>query len=290
MSRHLLAIGFLAILALACSFGGSDTSEQESPEDSPSSGGVPISKATPVPGGETDENPAQEPQPTSPPQPTQSAPTESPPSADPSPPGLPDLSDRALQIIDLNVIDQGDTGVVVVGLVRNTTQDDMGLGDVYFTFLDEGGQEVESRSTITAMQFIPAGEISPFRQGFPPNVPTGAEYIVVDTGYRDAPTSIQYTRDGLEFTLTGQSVFPNVSYTVSVDVRNNTGKTITWLNVVGMAFDADGRILAFTDYGPNIDPLAPGGSLPYEFPINTGPVTDQVDRIEFIADARIEEP
>ena len=289
MSRYFLAIGSLAILALACSLGGSDASEDAPPEDSPSSGGVPISKATPVPAGVTNEAPAQEPQPTSPPQPTQSAPTESPPSADPTPPGLPDLSERALQIVDINVIDQGATGVVVFGLVRNSTQNDMGFGDVYFTFLDESGQEIESKSAITAMFFIPAGEISPFRQGFPPNVPTGTEYVVVDTGFRDAPTSSQWTRDGLEISPTGESVLQNVGYTVSFDVRNNTGKTVIHLNVVGMAFDVNGRILGFTDYAPNIDPLAPGASLPYEFPITTGPVTDQVDRIEFIAEARLED-
>ncbi len=289
MSRFLVAIGSLAILALACSLGGSDTSEQTSPEDSPSSGGVPISKATPVPVGETDEAPSQEPQPTSPPQPTQSAPTQSAPPSDPTPPGLPDLSNRALQIVDLNVIDQELTGVLIVGLVRNSTQKDMGTGDVYITFLDESGQEVAQKTAATTMNFIPAGEISPFKQRFPSNVPTGAEYLVVDTGFRNPPISVQYTRDGLEFTPTGESVSPNISYTVSVDVRNNTGKTITWLNVVAMAFDANGRILAFTDYAPNIDPLAPGASLPYEILIYTGSVTDRVQSIEFIAVARIED-
>ena len=288
MSRYFLAIGSLAFVALACSLGGSDTSEDGSPDDSPSSGGVPISKATAVPVGDPDEAPSEEPQPTSPPLPTQSAPTQSAPPSNPTPPGLPDLSERALQIVDINVIDQGATGVVVYGLVRNSTQNDMGFGDVYFTFLDESGQEVESKSTTTAMFFIPAGEISPFRQGFPPNVPTGTEYVVVDTGFRNAPTSNQWTRDGLELTPTGESVLQNVGYTVSVDVRNNTGQTVNGLNVVGIAFDANGRILGFTDRAPDIDPLMPGESLSYEFPINTGPVTDQVDRIEFIAEARLE--
>lgn len=288
MSRYFLAVGSLAILALACSLGSSDTSEEASPEDSPSGGGVPISKATAVPIAGPDEAPSQEPQPTSPPQPTQAAPTESPPSDDPTPPGLPDLSERALQIVDLNVIDYGATGVEVIGLVRNSTQKDMGFGDVYFTFLDESGQEVESKLSLTTMFFIPPGEISPFKRRLPSNVPIGTEYVVVDTGFRDAPTSSQWTRDGLELTPTGESVLQNVGYTVSVDVRNNTGQTVSHLNVVGMAFDANGRILGFTDRAPDIDPLLPGASLSYEFPINTGPVTDQVDRIEFIAEARLE--
>lgn len=290
MSRFLVAIGSLAILALACQLGGSDTSEQTSPEDSPGSGGVPISKATSVPAGESDESPAQEPQPTSPPQPTQSAPTESPPSADPTLPGVPDLSDRALQLVDMNVVDEGGGRVMVIGLVRNTTQSAMGLGDIYFTFLDESGQEVESRSTITTMFFIPPGEISTFRKSFPPNIPTGTEYVVVDTGFRDPPSSVQYTRDGLEFTPAGESVFPSISYTASVDVRNLTGKLITSLHVVAIAYDANGKILGFGESLWDTGSLEPGGSLSFEVLIGTGPVTDQVERIEFMADATIEEP
>ena len=288
MSRYFLAIGSLAIFALACSLGTSDASEDAPPEEGPSSGGVPISKATTVPVTDPDEAPSQDPQPTSPPLPTQSEPTQSAPPSNPTPPGLPDLSDRALQIVDLNVIDYGATGVEVIGLVRNSTQKDMGFGDVYFTFLDESGQEVESKLSITTMFFIPPGEIPPFKRRLPPNVPTGTEYVVVDTGFRDAPTSRQWARDGLELTPTGESVLQNVGYTVSVDVRNNTGQTVDHLNVVGIAFDANGKILGFTDQAPDIDPLMPGASLSYEFPINTGPVTDQVDRIEFIAEARLE--
>ncbi len=290
MSRYFLAIGSLAFLALACSLGGSDTSDQESPEDSPSSGGVPISKATAVPVGDPDEAPSQDPQPTSPPQPTQSAPTESSPSADPTPPGLPDLSERALQIVDINVIDEGGGRAMVVGLVRNSTQNAMGLGDIYFKFLDESGQEVESSATITTMLFIPPGEISTFRKSFPPNIPTGTEYVIVDTGFRDPPSSVQYTRDGLEFTPTGESVFPNISYTASVDVRNLTGKLITSLHIAAIAYDTNGKILGFGDRAPDIDPLPPGETLSYEILIGTGAVTDQVDRIEFIADAQSEEP
>ena len=290
MSRYLLAVGSLAILGLACSLGGSDTSGQESPEDSPSSGGVPISKATAAPVEAPDQAPSQEPQPTSPLQPTQSAPTESSPSADPTPPGLSDLSERALQLVDISVRDEGGGRAMVVGLVRNTTQNAMGMGDIYFTFLDESGQEVESRSTITTMFFIPPGEISTFRKSFPPNIPTGTEYVVVDTGFRDPPSSVQYTRDGLEFTPTGETVFPNISYTASVDVRNLTGKLVTNLHVVAIAYDANGKILGFGESWPDIDPLEPGGTLPYEILIGTGAVTDQVERIEFIADARIEEP
>lgn len=290
MSRYFLAIGSLAILALACSLGGADSSEDASPDDSPSSGGVPISKSTSLPVEEADEAPAQEPQPTSPPQPTQSMPTESAPSADPTLPGLPDLSDRALQLVDINVVDEGGGRVMVVGLVRNSTQNAMGLGDIYFTFLDESGQEVESRSTITTMFFIPPGEISTFRKSFPPNIPTGTEYVVVDTGFRDPPSSVQYTRDGLEFTPTGETVFPNISYTASVDVRNLTGNLVTDLHVVAIAYDSNGKILGFGESWPDIDPLEPGGTLPYEIRIGTGAVTGQVDRIEFIADAKIEKP
>lgn len=290
MSRYFLATGSLAILAIACSLGGSDASEDAPPEEGPSSGGVPISKATAVPVGDPDEAPSQDPQPTSHPQPTQSAPTESLPSADPTPPGLPDPSERALQIVDINVIDEGGGRAMVIGLVRNSTQNAMGLGDIYFTFLDESGQEVESSATITTMFFIPPGEISTFRKSFQPNIPTGTEYVVVDTGFRDPPSSDRYTRDGLEFTPTGETVFPNISYTVSVVVRNLTGQLVTDLHVVAIAYDANGKILGFGGSAPDIDPLAPGGSLPYEILIGTGAVTDQVDRIEFIADAKIEEP
>lgn len=290
MSRYFLAIGSLAILGLACSLGASDASEPESSEDSPGSGGVPISKATSVPVGESDEAPAQEPQPSSPLEPTQSAPTESLPTAESAPPENPDLASRALQLVDLNVIDEGGGRAMVVGLVRNTTQNAMGLGDIYFTFLDESGQEVESRSTITTMFFIPPGEISTFRKSFPPNIPTGTEYVVVDTGFRDPPSSVQYTRDGLEFTPTGETVFPSISYTASVDVRNLTGKLITSLHVVAIAYDANGKILGFGESLWDTDSLEPGGSLSFEILIGTGPVTDQVERIEFIADARIEEP
>ena len=283
MSRYFLAIGSLAILAIACSLGGSDTSEDASLDSSPSSGGVPISKATAIPVKDPDEVPPQDPQPTSPPEPTQPVP----PSV-PTPPGLPDLSERALQIVDLNVIDYGATGVEVIGLVRNSTQKDMGFGDMYFTFLDESGQEVESKLSLTTMFFIPPGEISPFKRRLPPNIPTGTEYVIVDTGFRDAPTNSQWTRDGLELIPTGESVLQNVGYTVSVDVRNNTGQTVNHLNVVGIAFDGNGRILGFTNQAPDIDPLMPGASLSYEFLVNTGPGTDQVDRIEFIAEARLE--
>ena len=102
MSRYFLAIGSLAILAIACSLGGSDTAEQETPDDSPSSGGVPISKATAVPVEDPDEAPLQDPQPTSPSQPT-SVPQPTQASTQPPSDDLPDLGDAPVAIIDMNV-------------------------------------------------------------------------------------------------------------------------------------------------------------------------------------------
>ncbi len=237
MSRFLVAIGSLAILALACSLGGSDTSEQASPEDSPSSGGVPISKATPTAPVDNTEAPIQAPQATQPPLPTQ-APIQ-PPSDD-----LPDIGDSPVAIIDMNVAGS-EQYPRLIALIQNVGSAPLKSVYITVTFFDADGNVVEEELGSAMGSVIPPGGISPFELTFPTDVLPSVDSVTTVLEWSEAGADYPWTREGLEISDTSSEVeFTN--FIISGTVTNATSKMADFISLIPIAYNADGKFIGYS--------------------------------------------
>jgi hypothetical protein len=239
---------------------------------------VPIAKSTPVSGDTA-------PQATVPPESPTSAPSPVPTQAGSTPAAV--GQDIPLEVVDLNPIDQGEgNGVAVFGLVRNIGQRDLSYSQLTVQFLDQSGEVVNSRIGIMACMVLPAGEIAPFRVSFPEGVEADAERIEVDVFWREAPADFEWTRGGMEVLNTSSSTLPHIGTRVSGEVRNDSTARIDQVNVIILAFDAQGHFLAFGDFADESG-FDPGATVAFERPINLLEFAESVARYEFIVETKI---
>lgn len=285
MSRYFLAIGSLAILAIACSLGGSDTSEQETPDDSPSSGGVPISKATAVPVEDPDEAPLQDPQPTSPSQPT-SVPQPTQASTQPPSDDLPDLGDAPVAIIDMNVAGS-EQFPKLIALIQNVGNAPLKNIYVTVTFLDSEGNVVEETLGSAFASIIPPGEMSPFDMNFPANVPSTVENVITTLEWIEADADYPWTTEGLEISNTSSEMeFTN--FVISGIVHNTTSKTAGFISLLPIAYNAEGKFIGFS-LGI-VENLAAGSNAEFRIPIGDASRAEPtVDHYEILTVVRYED-
>jgi hypothetical protein len=279
MSRYFLAIGSLAILSLACSLGGSETSEQESPEDSPSSGGVPISKATSAPPVDNTDTPSQVPQATSQTQPTR-APTLAPPQDNPDPGDVP------LAIADLNIAGS-ESSPRLIGLIQNIGNSPLKSIRVTATFYDADGNEVEESLGAVTSNVVPPGGISPFEMFFPRGVPPSVDSVVTTIEWTEAEASDPWTTEGLEISdISSGMSFTN--FEISGTLRNTSSKMAEFISLIPIAYNADGKFIGSSL--KVIEDLEAGSSAPFTVAIGDGSRAEPtVDHYELIYVVRYEE-
>ena len=276
MSRPALLLGVVCTTLLACSLSGSSP-DAGSPTEPSTGGGVPIAKSTPSPGESA-------PPATVPPEPPTSAPSPIPTQAGPT--AAPTGQDIPLEVVDLNPIDQGEgNGVAVFGLVRNIGQRDLSYAQLTVQFLDQSGAVVNSRIGIMACTVLPAGELAPFRVSFPEGVEADAERIEVDVFWREASPDFYWKRGGMEVVNTSWRTLPDIGTYVSGEVRNNSAERIEQVNVIILAFDAQGHFLGFGDFADESG-FDPGASVAFERPINLLEYAESVARYEFIVETK----
>jgi len=285
MSRYILAIGSLAILGLACSLGASDASEQTSPDEGPSRGGVPISKSTAVPVEEASEAPAQEPQSTSPPQ-TTSQPQSTQAPVQPPPQDLPDPEDVPIAIIDLNVAGSEEYPRLI-GLIQNISS--VPLKSVYVTarFLDADGNTVkETLGSIMGSVVLPGG-ISPFEMNFPGEVPPSVESVETTIEWAVAGADYPWTTEGLEITDTSTGM-SYTNFQISGTLRNTTGKMAEFITLIPIGYNADGKFIGYSL--KVIEELAAGESIPFTVSIpDSSRAEPTVDHFEILTVIRYED-
>ena len=281
MSRHLLAIGFLAILTLACSLGGSDTSEPASPEDSPSSGGVPISKSTPVSAEPTEAAPTKEGEPTPLAAPTQAPP----PSPVPQDSGGPDTEDLPVAVVDLYVLQPYETSnPELIGLVQNVGAIDLFDVNLTLTFYDADGNVADTRYGSTTMTTLPAGAIAPFQFYFPQGVSPNAEAVGASIEWQEVYEGYSWTRDGLDLTSI-EGVMGPFNFEISGVVTNNTGRDAQSVFFTPIAYNANGDMIGYSlKY---IEDLESGASASFEANIAGGDNLKEaeIDHFEILVEA-----
>src|SRR3990172_1762025 len=276
MKRPALLLVAACIALLACSLSGSSP-DAGSPTEPSTGGGVPIAKSTPSSGEPASPATVLPEAPTSAPSPI---PTQA--GSTPSPAG----QDVPLEVIDLNPIDQGSgNGVAVFGLVRNTGPRDLSYAQLTVQFLDQSGAVVNSRIGIMACRVLPAGEIAPFRVSFPEGVEANAERIELDLFWREALPGFEWKRGGMELLNTSSRAIPDIMIYASGEVRNSSSERIEQVNVIILAFDAQGHFLGFGDFADESG-FDPGASVAFERPINLLEFTDSVARYEFIVETK----
>ncbi|HLC02133.1 MAG TPA: FxLYD domain-containing protein [Anaerolineales bacterium] len=276
MKRPALLLIAACMALLACSLSGSSP-DAGSPTESVSGGGVPIAKSTPTPAESA-------PSATQPPQVSTSAPSPVPTEAGTTP--LPPAQGVPLEVVDLNAIDEGEgLGVVVFGLARNIGQRDLNYAQITVQFLSEPGEIVSSRIGIIASRILPAGDVAPFRVLFPENVGADAERIEVDVFWRESSPDFDWKRGGMEVVNSSGTALPNIGYHVSGELRNNSAARIEQVNLIILAFDAQGHFLGFGDFADESG-FDPGASLAFDRPINLLEYAESVARYEFIVETK----
>src|SRR3990172_6538060 len=81
------------------------------------------------------------------------------------------------------------------------------------------------------------------------------------------------------------SALPNIGYHVSGELRNNSAARIEQVNLIILAFDAQGHFLGFGDFADESG-FDPGASLAFDRPINLLEYAESVARYEFIVETK----
>jgi hypothetical protein len=170
-------------------------------------------------------------------------------------------------------------------LIRNIGQRDLNYAQLTVQFLDQSGAVVDSRIGIMACRVLPAGEIAPFRVSFPEGVEANAERIEVDVFWREALPGFEWKRGGMEVLNTSSRAIPDIVIYASGEVRNSSSERIEQVNVIILAFDAQGHFLGFGDFADESG-FDPGASVAFERPINLLEFTGSVARYEFIVETK----
>lgn len=253
MKRPMMLLGALCFGLIACSLSGTPTSD-EAAEAPASSGGVPITKSTPTPAESA-------PRPTQPPQ--APAATPAPVSTETSSAPLPVDQDIPIEVIDLNVIDEGSgIGASLYGLVRNIGQRDLSYLQFTIDFLDNAGAVVGSRLVLMDSRILPVGEIAPFREFFPAGVEADVDLVRLGSFWKEAEPDFEWQRGGAEIINSRGNLTSYGSYLLSGEVRNTSPLRLGKAYIVGLAFDAQGHFLAHTVYNYE-ESIEPGASFTF---------------------------
>lgn len=271
MRRPALLLVAACMALLACSLSGSSP-EAGSPTEQGTGGGVPISKSTTAPSNQPQvatELPS-----------VQTATVQ--PVATSVPSTQPSTGSAEVEIIDLNVV--ADVRKLV-GLAKNVSGRDLVHLAFTFTFYDSTGAVADERYGFGRLGTFPAGEITPFETYFPQGVAAEAETVSVLVEWRDDP-SYPWTRDGLSL----GSIAPTVegtNYRLGGQVRNETGRTALNVNLVGVVFNAQGKLIDISI--TVVEGLSPGSSAPFSIPFGLEHYSDDIASFEVLAEARFEE-
>ena len=272
MSRYFLAIGSLAIVALACSFGGSDTSEQESPEEG-SSGGVPIAKSTSAPVEQVAAPTATLPEATQIPQPTV-PPTEGSSGSEPS------QGDAIIAVDHLGI--RASVGTpVVFGLVKNIGGEILGGVTFSVVFFDDQQNVIDVREGYAHFKPIPPGMESPFEIYLYEGVPENTADIGIGAELKPDYGTASYEREGFEFEGI-ESGWGDFGYVVEGTVRNTHSRHARKVSVALAFYNASDELIGL--YINYIDEVQPGGTDYFRWTVVESYFTfpDEIDHFEFL--------
>jgi len=183
--------------------------------------------------------------------------------------------------MDVSVI--GEENVFrIIGLARNVGVRDLADASLTFTFLSPSGEAIATRYGSIEMDTLPVGEVAPFVMYFPSGVPADAENVRVSAEVRYADADYPWTREGFEI-LDPEGHMGDWGYDITGSVRNAGDEPAIMIDVVGMAFNAQGRFIGYSM--AIVEDLAAAASAPFAMEISQSSLAEpDVATIEVIAD------
>ncbi len=174
--------------------------------------------------------------------------------------------------------------VWVLGEVFNSTDQPIENVQVRVALLNAAGQEVATDAPFVALDAVPSGGRAPFSVLFstPPNgvVDFQAYVVRADPAYN---YDSRYT--ALEVSdLQTQSV--GTQYRVSGKVSNSGPGAAAGPHVVITLYDDKGRVTGFRQFALPTDPLAAGGSTPFDVLVSPDPSAPTVAKSSVVAQAQ----
>jgi len=249
VNRFALLLAGLGLAVLACSLGGSESLEQESPDVESSDSGVAISKATPTPPQEVIASPTTEAAPTAVPEPTQV-------SIQPAISVAPQNEDIPIQILDYSF--QPSEGLPkVYGLFQHIGEYEISSPEITLFFHDENGDVIGAASGFADFQKTAPGEITPFHISFFEGVPEGAASASFAANWNPAYQNDEIRREGFEIEIL-QEEQGSFAYEIDVKVTNNNERNTRGLFFATLFYNADERLVGYDFSG--VDDLEAGSS------------------------------
>jgi len=151
-------------------------------------------------------------------------------------------------------------GTWCMGEVYNTTESPVTNLQVKITLVDANGAPVVSRSVLAAADYLPPGRAAPFAVRFKEIAPDTVE-ARVELLRAENVSAITASFMPLTARVT-TSAFVGPQYSVSGEVRNDSGHSLKRVAVVVTLYDEGGKVVAYRQTEVEAD-VAPGEQTPF---------------------------
>jgi hypothetical protein len=178
---------------------------------------------------------------------------------------------------------QSDGGWWCFALVHNEYTETLENLSALFTLMDGSGQEIASQMAFGLLNILPSGQSMPLAVYFAPSISAFVSVRVqVLTAIRLLPGDVRYLPVMPEDTLINLDASGRTAQVAGQVILTGSGTAKT-LWVLATAYDASGQVIGVRRWEAS-STLTEDTPLPFDFYVSS--VGPQIDRIEFLVEAR----
>ncbi len=198
-------------------------------------------------------------------------------------PGEPTPTPVPLQVLQVHCWPETDGGLWCFALVQNEYAQTLENISAQFTLLDANGQELSSQAAFSLLNILPPGQYLPLAVHFPPRVQINVSVRVqMLSAIRLLPGDARYLPVVTENTLVSIEISGRTAQ-VAGRVRLTGAGTANTLWVLATAYDGAGNVVSVRRWE---SPSALTAEAPVLFDFLVSSVGPEIDRVEFLAEAR----
>jgi murein DD-endopeptidase MepM/ murein hydrolase activator NlpD len=198
-------------------------------------------------------------------------------------PGEPTPTPAPLQVLQARCWSETDGGLWCFALVQNEYAQTLENISAQFTLLDANGQELSSQAAFALLNTLPPGQSLPLTLHYPPPVRTNASVrIQVLSAIRLLPGDTRYLPVVAENTLARIEASGRTAQVTGQVILTGVG-TANTLWVLATAYDEVGNVVGVRRWE---SPSALTADAPVLFDFLVSSVGPEIDRVEFLAEAR----
>ena len=198
-------------------------------------------------------------------------------------PAEPTPTPAPLQVQQARCWPETDGGLWCFALVQNQYAETLENLSAQFILLDANGQEFASQTAFGLLNILPPGQSMPLAVHLPPPVETNVSMQVqVLTAIRLLPGDARYLPVMMENTLVSMEASGRTAQTTGRVILTGAG-TANTLWILATAYDAAGDVIGVRRWEC---PSALTADAPVSFDFLVSSVGPEIDRVEFLAEAR----